>query len=138
MTEVVPQRPARLIPAHHLRRMTGRNPDEHCRVATPLELLFDLTFVVAFGVSASEFARQLAAGHVGAGLVGFAFTTFAVCWAWVNFSWFSSAYDTDDWGYRLSTMLQMVGVVILTMGIPPVYSSIQRGVHVDNRVLVAG
>ncbi|OBH08915.1 hypothetical protein A9X04_22645 [Mycobacterium sp. E3247] len=118
--------------------MTGRDPDEHARVATPLELLFDLTFVVAFGVSASEFARQLAADHVGAGLVGFTFTTFAVCWAWVNFSWFSSAYDTDDWGYRLTTMLQMVGVVVLTMGIPPMYSSIVQGRHVDNRVLVAG
>ncbi|HTY32779.1 low temperature requirement protein A [Mycobacterium sp.] len=138
MTEVESQRPAGLIAAHHLRRMTGRDPDERARVATPLELLFDLTFVVAFGVSASEFAHQLAAGHVGAGLVGFAFTTFAVCWAWVNFSWFSSAYDTDDWGYRLATMLQMVGVVILTMGIPPVFSSIEEGEHVDNRVLVAG
>lgn len=138
MTEVEPQRPALLTAGHHLRRMTGRDPDERSRVATPLELLFDLTFVVAFGASASEFAGQLAADHVGAGLVGFAFTTFAVCWAWVNFSWFSSAYDTDDWGYRLTTMLQMVGVVIVTMGIRPVYSSIEEGDHVDNRVLVAG
>ncbi|BBX62812.1 membrane protein [Mycobacterium saskatchewanense] len=118
--------------------MTGRDPDERGRVSTPLELLFDLTFVVAFGVSASEFTHQLIADHVGGGLLGFAFTTFAVCWAWVNFSWFSSAYDTDDWGYRLTTMLQMVGVVVLTMGIQPVYASIEEGNHVDNRVLVAG
>jgi len=121
-----------------MRTMSGRDPHEVHRVATPLELLFDLTFVIAFGVSASELAHLLAANHVGAGLLGFAFTTFAICWAWINFSWFASAYDTDDWIYRLATMLQMVGVIILALGIPPVYASIEEGEHVDNRVLVAG
>lgn len=118
--------------------MSGRDPHEAHRVATPLELLFDLTFVIAFGVSASELAHMLAENHVGTGLIGFAFSTFAISWAWINFSWFASAYDTDDWAYRLTTMLQMVGVVVLALGIPPVFSSIYEGSHVDNRVMVAG
>ena len=118
--------------------MSGRDPHEPHRVATPLELLFDLTFVVAFGIAASEFAHLLAEDHVGAGLTGFVFSTFAVCWAWINFSWFASAYDTDDWAYRLMTMLQMVGVIILALGIPPVYASIEEGAHVNNRLMVAG
>jgi low temperature requirement protein LtrA len=80
----------------------------------------------------------LASGHVGAGLAGFTFATFSVCWAWINFSWFASAYDTDDWVYRLTTMLQMVGVLVLALGIPRVFSSTAGGEHVDNRVLVAG
>ena len=125
-------------PAHRLRRMSGRDPHEQHRVATPLELLFDLTFVIAFGAAASELAHALATGHVGSGLTSFVFVTFATCWAWVNFSWFASAYDTDDWVYRLMTMLQMVGVIILALGIPPVYASIERGAHVDNRLMVAG
>ena len=104
--------------AHRLRRMSGRDPHEPHRVSSPLELLFDLTFVVAFGVAASEFAHAMAAGHVGAGLAGFGFAMFAVCWAWINFTWFASAYDTDDWVYRLMTMLQMVGVLILALGVP--------------------
>ena len=124
--------------AHRLRRMSGRDPHEPHRVATPLELLFDLTFVIAFGVAASEFAHTLVAGHIGAGLAGFTFATFAVSWAWINFSWFASAYDTDDWVYRLTTMLQMVGVLVLALGIPPVFSSIAGGQHVNNRALVAG
>ena len=132
------QHPQRIAPAHHLQRMTGRDPHEQQRVATPLELLFDLTFVIAFGISAAQFAHQLTENHVGAGLAGFAFSTFAVTWAWINFSWFASAYDTDDWVYRVTTMLQMVGVIILALGIPPVYDSIAEGHHVDNRVLVAG
>jgi low temperature requirement protein LtrA len=124
--------------AHRLRRMSGRDPHEPHRAATPLELLFDLTFVIAFGVAASEFAHTLVAGHIGAGLAGFTFATFAVSWAWINFSWFASAYDTDDWVYRLTTMLQMVGVLVLALGIPPVFSSIAGGQHVNNRALVAG
>lgn len=56
---------------HRLRRMTGRDPHEQFRVATPLELLFDLTFVVGFGVAASEFAHALAENHVGSGLLAF-------------------------------------------------------------------
>lgn len=131
-------KPEPAAPAHRLRRMSGRDPHELHRVATPLELLFDLTFVVAFGVAASEFAHLLAEDHVGAGLAGFAFSTFAVCWAWINFSWFASAFDTDDWAYRLTTMVQMVGVIILALGIPPVFASIEEGAHVDNRLMVAG
>jgi low temperature requirement protein LtrA len=107
--------------------MSGRDPHELHRVATPLELLFDLTFVIAFGVAASQFAHMLATGHIGAGLAGFSFATFAVSWAWINFSWFASAYDTDDWAYRLTTMLQMVGVLVLALGIPPMFASVASG-----------
>jgi low temperature requirement protein LtrA len=118
--------------------MSGRDPREPHRVATPLELLFDLTFVIAFGVAASQFAHSLASGHIEAGLISFTFATFSVCWAWINFSWFASAYDTDDWVYRLTTMLQMVGVLVLALGIPQLFSSITAGAHADNRVLVGG
>jgi low temperature requirement protein LtrA len=137
MTEGEPQRPTAAQP-HRVRRMSGRDPHEEHRVATPLELLFDLTFVIGFGIAASEFAHMLSVDHVGAGLLGFAFATFAICWAWINFAWFASAYDTDDWIYRLMTMLQMVGVIVLALGIPQMYASIEHGDHVDNKVMVAG
>jgi low temperature requirement protein LtrA len=123
---------------HRLRQMTGRDPDEGHRVATPLELLFDLTFVVAFGVAADQFAHTLAENHVGYGLVGFVFASFAVWWAWMNFSWFASAYDTDDWIYRVTTMVQMVGVIVLALGIPQMFSSIEDGEGLDIRVMVGG
>jgi low temperature requirement protein LtrA len=134
-----PQPPGDIEPAHHrLRQMSGRDPHEEFRVATPLELLFDLTFVVAFGTAASEFARSLSQNHIGAGLAGFAFATFVVWWAWMNFSWFASAYDTDDWVYRLTTMVQMVGVIIVALGVPQMFASMDKGQHVDNGVMVAG
>jgi low temperature requirement protein LtrA len=49
--------------------MSGRDPHEHHRAATPLELLFDLTFVVAFGAAGNELAHALAENHVASGLV---------------------------------------------------------------------
>lgn len=124
--------------AHRLSRMTGRDPDESHRAATPLELLFDLTFVVAFGIAADQLAHYLAEDHIRTSLLGFSFVAFAIAWAWINFSWFASAYDTDDWVFRLLTMLQMVGVLVLALGIADVYASIDHGPYVDNGVMVAG
>src|SRR2546425_10560881 len=85
------------------RRMTGRDPNEAHRVATSLELLFDLTFATCFSLAASQFAHALADGHYASALFGYAFASFAICWAWMNVSWFSSAYDTDDWIVRVVT-----------------------------------
>ena len=124
--------------SHRVVRMLGRDPGESHRAATPLELLFDLTFVVAFGVAGNELAHFLAEDHIGAGVGGFLFAVFAISWAWINFSWFASAYDTDDWLFRLLTMVQMVGVLILALGLPVMLDSLEQGGHVDNGVMVLG
>src|SRR6202165_1640752 len=118
--------------------MTGRDPHETHRAATPLELLFDLTFATSFGLAASEVASVLAEGRFIAGLVGFGFASFAICWAWINFSWFSSAYDTDDWLFRIVTMVQMIGVLVLAAGVPRMFASIEHTGHLDNSVMVLG
>ena len=123
---------------HHLRRMTGRDAHELHRVATSLESLFDLTFATCFGLVATQFCRALTEGHYMAALVGFGFGSFAICWAWTNFSWFSSAYDTDDWGFRLVTMVQMIGVLVLAIGLPRMFASIDHGEHIDNSIMVLG
>lgn len=123
---------------HRLRRMAGRDPGEKHRAATPLELLFDLTLVVAFAQAGNQTAHLIAEGHVASAIGGFAFVMFAVIWAWINFTWFASAFDTDDWFYRITTMVQMVGVLVLALGIPAVFESIDRGEPLDNTVVVAG
>jgi low temperature requirement protein LtrA len=123
---------------HHRRLMTGRDPHQPARTATPLELLFDLAFVVGFGVAAEQGAHLVADGHVAAGVIGFAFSMFAICWAWINFTWFASAFDTDDWFYRVTTMVQMIGVVVLALGLPDMFHSIVAGDRVHNEVMVAG
>jgi low temperature requirement protein LtrA len=124
--------------AHRRRRLSGRDPGEAHRASTPLELLFDLTFVVAFGVAADELAGYLADGKIWHAIGAFVFATFAVAWAWINYSWFASAYDTDDWVFRLATMVQMVGVIVLALGLEPAFASIVEGETLNNGVMVAG
>jgi len=123
---------------HATQRMGGRDRHETHRAATPLELLFDLTFATSFGLAASQLADALAAGRYAAAMLGFGFASFAICWAWSNFSWFSSAYDTDDWLFRIVTMVQMVGVLVLATGLARMFASIERGQHLDNSVMVLG
>src|SRR6188768_2788733 len=123
---------------HRVLPMAGRDPDQEHRAATTLELLFDLAFVVAFGTAANELAHALVLEHVEVGVVGFCFATFAISWAWINFSWFASAYDTDDWIYRITTMVQMVGVVVFALGLPQFFHSLEVGHGVDNGVMVGG
>lgn len=121
-----------------IRRMTGRAPDQAHRAATPLELLFDLTFVAAFGVAGSQLAHGIAVGHVGGALFGFSFAMMAIVWAWINYSWFASAFDTDDWLFRVLTMVQMVGVVVLAIGLEPMFKSAELGKPMENEIMVAG
>jgi low temperature requirement protein LtrA len=98
--------------------MSGRDPQESHRAATPLELLFDLCFVVAIAQAAAQLAHGIEENHTVAALGGFAMVFFAIWWAWMNFTWFASAYDTDDVPYRLLTLLQMAGALILAAGVP--------------------
>lgn len=123
---------------HRLRRMTGRDPDEPHRAATPLELLFDLTFVVAFSQAGAQTAHLLELGQWGPAIGGFAFAVFAIWWAWINYSWLASAYDNDDIFFRVATMVEMLGVLVLALGLPDLFHSLDEGRYVDNGIVVAG
>ena len=100
------------------RPMVARPTDEDHRGATVLELFFDLCFVVAVAQAASALHHQIAEDHAGDGVVGYAMVFFAIWWAWMNFTWFASAYDTDDVAYRLTTLVQISGALILAAGVP--------------------
>lgn len=118
--------------------MVGRDPQEAHRTATPLELLYDLTLVVAFSQASSQMAHLLELGHVASALVAFGVAVFAICWAWIGYTWLASAFDNDDIFFRLATMVQMLGVLVLALGLPQLFHSVDSGAHVDNAVVVAG
>lgn len=96
--------------------MRPRDPDEPHRAASPLELFFDLVFVVAVSMSSQQLHHMEASGHAGAGVLGYLMVFFAVWWAWMNFTWFATAFGTDDIVYRLMTFVQMAGVLVLAAG----------------------
>jgi low temperature requirement protein LtrA len=102
--------------------MKPRSPDEPHRAATPLELLFDLVFVVAVAQAASALHHGIAEGHAAETLLGYGMVFFGIWWAWMNFTWFASSYDTDDIPYRLLVFVQMTGALIVASGVEPVFN----------------
>jgi low temperature requirement protein LtrA len=114
------------VPLHQ--RMQARDPDEQHRAATPLELFLDLAFVVAVGQAAGSLHHALNADHVMDALTTYPAVFFAVWWAWMNITWFASAYDTDDVPYRIATFVQMAGVLTLAVGIPRAFDHGEWGI----------
>ena len=106
------------MPGHGLVRMRARDPREPHRVASPLELFFDLVFVVAVSLSSSQLHRIESEQHIAAGIGTYLMVFFAIWWAWLSFTWFASAFDTDDWLYRVVTIVQMAGALTLAAGTP--------------------
>jgi low temperature requirement protein LtrA len=110
--------------------MIARDTDEPHRASTPLELLFDLCFVVGIAQASGRLHHALISGEVGHGIGSYLMVFFAIWWAWVNFTWFASAYDTDDVPYRITTLVQITGALILAAGVPRAFDRDQFGVVV--------
>ena len=104
--------------------MTARNMDQAYRAATPLELLFDLVTVIAIASAAAGLHHAIAAGHAVDGIVRFAMAFFGIWWAWMNYTWFASAYDNDDTLFRLLTMVIMGGALVMASGIEILFKSL--------------
>jgi low temperature requirement protein LtrA len=105
------------------RRMVSRDPREAHRAATPLELLFDLCFVVAIAQTAAGLHHGIAEAHLGEAIVAYGLVFFALWWAWMNFTWFASAYDTDDVAYRLAVLVQIAGALVIAAGVPRAFGA---------------
>jgi low temperature requirement protein LtrA len=101
--------------------MRGRDPAEEARAATPLELFFDLVVVVAVALAADRLHHALVEGVGLEALLSYTLVFFGIWWAWVNFTWFASAYDTDDVAYRVSVFVVMTGALVLAAGVPAVF-----------------
>ena len=104
-------------------RVRARDITENHRVSSPLELLFDLTFVVAVGSLVAVLAHAVAAGDAAATIAPFLMVFFAIWWAWNQFTWLASAYDNDDALYRVFTLIQMGGVLVLAAGVPSAFTT---------------
>jgi low temperature requirement protein LtrA len=61
-------------------------------------------------------------------VVSYAMVFFAIWWAWMNFTWFASAFDTDDVPYRLAVLVQLAGSLILAAGIPRAFDERDFGI----------
>jgi low temperature requirement protein LtrA len=113
--------------------MAPRSPTEPHRVSTPLELLFDLAFVVAIAQASAGLHHAIADDHALAGLIGYLMVFCAIWWAWMNFTWFASAYDCDDVPYRLAVFVQIAGALIIAAGVREMFET-----RLPNGTIVGG
>lgn len=123
---------------HGLLPLVGRDPGEASRSGSALELIFDLVAVVAVSIAASNLEHLLSEGHIVQGVGTFLFAVFGITWAWSTYSQLLSAFDTDDWGVRLVTLMQMFGVLVLALGISPMVESVDAGETLNNQIMVMG
>lgn len=98
-------------------QLTPRDRDEARRGSTSLELMFDLATVVAVSAAAHGFAQEVESGNFLLGTIKFLCTFFMAWLAWVNYTWFASAYDDRSTAFRTLSMIIMFGSLTLAAGI---------------------
>jgi low temperature requirement protein LtrA len=105
------------------RTMAAREVDEPHRVSTPLELFFDLCFVVAVAAAAAQLHHAEGhPDHLTTDVVSYLMVFFAIWWAWMNVTWFASAYDSDDVQWRISIFVVIAGALVLAAGVPSAFT----------------
>lgn len=100
-----------------------RNINEENRTATPLELFYDLIFVVAIAHVASAFHHDYANNHISHGVISFIMVFLAIWWAWNQYAWFASSFDNNSVRFRLATLWQMIGALVLAAGVDNAFNS---------------
>jgi low temperature requirement protein LtrA len=100
------------VPAARARRLTPTLREDE-RV-TPLELFFDLVFVLAITQCTALMASHPTWEGLGRGLVVLGL----LWWAWVGYSWLTSAVDPEEGAVRLSIFAAMAGLLVVALCVP--------------------
>lgn len=101
-----------------------RDPKEAHRAATQLELFFDLVSVIAIASLTACFHHALIEGHGLEKLPNFLLIFVSIWWVWMNYTWFSSAFDNGDTGFRIISFFIITGALIFTAGVPYVFKTL--------------
>jgi low temperature requirement protein LtrA len=115
MAATAPSRPRRMSPT--LR--------EEARV-TPLELFFDLVFVLALTQCTALMADQPTWEGLAKGMLVLA----VMWWAWVGYAWLTSVIEPEEGAVRLVMFAAMAGLLIVALCVP--------GAFTDEALLFAG
>jgi len=81
-----------------------------------LELFFDLVFAVAVSVNADGFAEVFGQAEYWRASFVYCLCFFASINPWGSYSWFASGYDSEDFGFRLFSFLQMFASMLIAQG----------------------
>jgi low temperature requirement protein LtrA len=84
---------------------------------TPLELFFDLVFVLAITQCTALMAGDLSWEGLAKGLLVLA----VLWWAWVGYSWLTSVVDPEEGTVRFAVFAAMAGLLVAALCVPDVY-----------------
>jgi low temperature requirement protein LtrA len=84
---------------------------------TPLELFFDLIFVLSFTQVTLKMAQDPGWANLGEGLLILA----AVWWAWAAYGWLTNSIDPDENVNRLCMFAAMGAMLVVSLSIPDAF-----------------
>ncbi len=116
--------------------LAQRDPGETHRAATPLELFVDLASVIAIAAAAAGLHHAVADGHAKEGGITFLLAFFGIWWAWMNYTWFASAYDDDSLMFKLATLTFLAGALVMAAGIREFFHSHEPGLILAGYVIM--
>jgi low temperature requirement protein LtrA len=105
-TDVTPGRTRRLMPAK-------REED----AVTPLELFFDLVFVLAF----TQCTALMSADPTWSGLAKGMLVLGVLWWSWVGYAWLTSVIDPEEDAVRLTIFVAMAALLVAGLCVPDVF-----------------
>jgi low temperature requirement protein LtrA len=87
---------------------------------TPLELFFDLVFVLAI----TQCTALMAADPTWEGLARGLLVLGVLWWAWVGYAWLTSVVDPDEGGVRLAMFAAAAALLVVSLCVPEVYGDL--------------
>jgi low temperature requirement protein LtrA len=103
--------------------LRARDPEEQHRASTALELFYDLVSVIAIAAVTAGLHHAISGGHGVEALPRFIFLFLAIWWAWMNFTWFASAFYNDGPVYRILVIVVMTGALIFAGGASYIFTT---------------
>ena len=100
----------------------------------PLELFFDLVFVLGFTQCSALMAAQPDWSGIGRGLL----TLAVIWWAWVCYAWLTSLVEPEEGWVRLVMFVAMTGLLIVALCVPEAFDDRALGFAVAYGVVRAG
>ena len=108
-------------------RIPRQRPHTHLNAAlretetvTPLELFFDLIFVLAITQCTALMSHEPTWSGVGKGLLALGL----LWWAWVGYAWLTSVVDPEEGAVRFAIFAAMAATLVVTVCIPEAFDDL--------------
>src|SRR3954453_12360756 len=100
-------------PDRHLTSVEARQRES----VKPLELFFDLVFVLGFTQCTALMVADPTAAGLGRGLLALAL----LWWAWTGYAWLTSLIDPEEGAVRLVIFAASAGLIVVALCLPEAF-----------------